>query len=286
MNRNATRLGPAALCFVVVAHAGCGDNLTHPDPLAPYDPAAEQVLSCVPNLDGMIDAEELLPAVGVPVTFAVSPAGASRRVDQAGATDASGRLVWDWSDGAADDEGLTVSAARIEGRWYAAEFPAEAFALPFDASGNVDAIYTHDAGALRLHGLASRRETPTTLLRYDTPIEVTRFPVVAGDRYVSEGRIRDGLFRGLPYAGRDTYTVEVVDTGRLLLPDLTFSQAHLVQTEVVLAPAVGEPTTQRQSSWLFECFGEVARATSQPGETRANFTDAAEVRRMGLLPTY
>jgi hypothetical protein len=35
----------------------------------------------------------------------------------------------------------------------------------------------------------------------------------------------------------------------------------------------------RQDSYLFECFGEVARATSQPNETSDDFTTAAEVRR-------
>ena len=34
-----------------------------------------------------------------------------------------------------------------------------------------------------------------------------------------------------------------------------------------------------QISFLFECFGEVARATSQPNETNQDFTTAAEVRR-------
>jgi hypothetical protein len=34
-------------------------------------------------------------------------------------------------------------------------------------------------------------------------------------------------------------------------------------------------------SYFFECFGEVARATSQRDEPDPNFTEAAEVRRLG-----
>jgi hypothetical protein len=32
---------------------------------------------------------------------------------------------------------------------------------------------------------------------------------------------------------------------------------------------------------MFECFGEIARATSQPNETNDDFTTAAELRRFG-----
>ena len=35
-------------------------------------------------------------------------------------------------------------------------------------------------------------------------------------------------------------------------------------------------------SFLFECFGEVARATSHPGEQRPDFSNAASLRRLTL----
>jgi hypothetical protein len=35
-------------------------------------------------------------------------------------------------------------------------------------------------------------------------------------------------------------------------------------------------------SFFFQCFGEVARATSQTNDTNENFTTAAQVRRFGL----
>mgnify|MGYP000997285483 FL=1 len=45
--------------------------------------------------------------------------------------------------------------------------------------------------------------------------------------------------------------------------------------------AVGASSSTRQSQFLFECFGEVVRATSAPGEKDDDFTTAAEVRRLG-----
>jgi hypothetical protein len=55
-----------------------------------------------------------------------------------------------------------------------------------------------------------------------------------------------------------------------------------VYTKVSIQPAAGESATTRQVSFLFECFGEVARATSQNGESDEDFNTAAEVRRLGF----
>jgi hypothetical protein len=41
-------------------------------------------------------------------------------------------------------------------------------------------------------------------------------------------------------------------------------------------------TSQTTVSFLFECFGEIARATSLPNETTEDFTTASETRRLAL----
>ena len=66
------------------------------------------------------------------------------------------------------------------------------------------------------------------------------------------------------------------------LPGITFTQALRVRTHVTAAPAAGASVSKWQVSFLYECFGEIARATSENGETQADFTTAAEVRRYGL----
>jgi hypothetical protein len=69
----------------------------------------------------------------------------------------------------------------------------------------------------------------------------------------------------------------------MILPHLTFTDAYRVRTKVTVEPAVGGVTvTRRQVSFLFECFGEVARATSRDDEALEDFTQAAEVRRFSL----
>ena len=41
-----------------------------------------------------------------------------------------------------------------------------------------------------------------------------------GDAWTSVGEVRDGVVQGLPYAGRDTYQIEVSGAGELVLPDV------------------------------------------------------------------
>ncbi|MFB6263661.1 MAG: hypothetical protein ABEL76_08580, partial [Bradymonadaceae bacterium] len=77
----------------------------------------------------------------------------------------------------------------------------------------------------------------------------------------------------------------VVASGAMKLPDLTFDQVHRVDTEVVTQPAAGKSTARRQVSFLAECAGEVARATSptlEDGTPPKNFERASEVRRLAI----
>ena len=149
----------------------------------------------------------------------------------------------------------------------------------------MESIGRLDQEALWLLGLASREQEPAegqTLLIYDQPIAVLRFPIAPGAEHVSTGNIANGVLRGLPYAGKDVYEVKVDAMGVLDLPQLRFSQAHRVRQRVTVEPAVGLASSRRQVSFFFECFAEVARAVSLADEPDANFTNAAEVWRLGL----
>jgi hypothetical protein len=88
--------------------------------------------------------------------------------------------------------------------------------------------------------------------------------------------------RGLPYAGRDTYQIRIDGSGALELPDVAFTQALRVRTTLSIEPAVGVPVIRRQVGFVFECFGEVARAVSQDNEMADDFTTTTELRRLGF----
>jgi len=271
--------------WVVLLTAGCSDNLTPQPEREPFSSEQPVALECVPNLDGQIDASELGAAIGVPVNFLVNPAGTEIEVDLEGARDQAGVRVWDWTYDDSDDQLLTVEAEDIASKWYAGSFPGGEFVSDLDATGRDESILSTDESGLLLHGFASAAENPEsgqTLFVYQEPVVVYPFPVEPGASWVSTGVVEDATLRGLPYAGRDVYEGSVGDSGEIWLPDIRFEQAHRVTTSVTIQPAVGESARRVQVSFLFECFGEVARAVSRNGETDRDFNIATQVRRLGF----
>jgi hypothetical protein len=282
------RVAPRSIASLLAAlsaalGAACGDNLTVPpdrDPASDPDPP---VLGCVPNLDASIERAELAPTLDVVARYVVSPSGTERTVDLEGAQGEEG-LVWDFATDYADDERLELAATALAGKWYEDAFESGAFVTAFDRSGRLESVAVAREDGLYLLGIASSEAAPaegTTLLVYDPPIALLRYPVEVGQKFVSSGSITDGTVRGLPYAGRDTYEVEVDAMGSIDLPQLTFAEVHRVRTKVTVEPSVGAPVVRQQISFFAECFGEVARVTSRDGESNPNFTEAAELRRFG-----
>ncbi len=269
-----------ALALLVCA---CDGNGVLPPNRDPYEGEEPAMLDCIPNLDGQIDADEIPLVLDTEVAYLVSPPQTTRAVDTIGTGDGEMRQ-WDWSLDLADDQLARLAARSIEGKWYEREFPPDAFVAPFDDGGAIDTVSRQDERGLYLLGVASSKENPSsgqTLLIYDEPIELIRFPIEAGTSYQEVGTIENAVFNGIPYAAVDTYDVEVVAAGELLLPSFTFTQAQQVRIALTVEPALGEPTSVRQVSFFFECFGEIARATSQLNETDPAFSEAAEVRRLG-----
>ena len=264
--------------------AACGENRTYPDRAA-YAAATPAPLECVPNLDGAIDATELRAAFGVTVSYLVPPVGATRHVDVAGQQNTNGARVWDLSADYADDQVAKLQASAVAGKWYASSFPTGQFVSPLNLAGTIDGVYANDGAALTLLGYASAVENPPegkTLAVYSAPIALYRFPLQAGKEWISVSEVRNGTVRGLPYFGRDTYRITVDGSGELVLPDVTFTQALRVRTTATIEPSVGQPIVRRQVGWVFECFGEVARATAADNEAQDDFTNAVELRRLGF----
>jgi hypothetical protein len=280
--RSALALSALAVSFSLLA---CSENLTPAGERTPYEAPAVEKLACVPNLDGKIDANELAPAIGVPVRYLVSPSGKDQAVDLVPKPNGEGKVRWDYSLDKRDDQAATIEASAIKGKWYEKSFPESAFVAPFDIGGRVEAVYQYTPEAISLLGLASKEPNAPegqTLFVYTAPVALYKFPLAPGVTYTSVGEVKNATLRGLPYAGKDTYEVKVDQMGQLDLPDVIFSQALRVRTKVTLEPAAGAVTSQIQVSFLFECFGEVMRATSKTGEKNEDFTVASEIRRFGL----
>jgi len=226
-----------------------------------------------------------VPALGVTENLLASPLGQTRPVDLVGTVNAMGQQIWDWSTPDATDQLAHLTATTLSGKWYASSFPNGQFVTPIDLADTLEGVYVHTATDFELLGIASTQKNASdgeTLVVYDTPVQLYRYPLKAGDSWTSVGVSRNAMLKGLSYAGTDTYEIAVDDAGILYLPSLTFTQAFRVQMTTTVAPAAGESAVTRQDSFLAECFGEIARATSQTNETQDNFTTAAEIRRLGL----
>jgi hypothetical protein len=271
----------------MISLASCSDNLTRADKPA-YEPSPLPELTCSPNLDGQITNAELQTTFDTPVPLVVSPASQSRTVSLEGRVGADGKRSWDVGEDYKDDRSASITARKVAGTWFAASFTTAGFTTPFDLSETTLGVYASDDTGIRLLGLVSREENPAsgkTLYVYATPILVAKFPLKVGESWTSSSDVRQSTLRGLPYAGKDTYEVKVDAAGTLTLRDYTFTQALRVKTKVTVAPAVGAATVRRQTSFFFECFGEVLRAVSKDGETQEDFTEAVELRRIGLPPS-
>jgi len=262
-----------ALCAALLTVGGCSDNVTPPNRQS-YVGADATPLACAPNLDGKIESTELQAAVGTPVDYLINPAGKERTIGLAGPP-------FKFDVDFADDQKLTVAASTVAGKWYSASFPTGEFVTSVDAAGTIEGVYRHEDNGLFLLGLASKTEADKTLLVYDQPIALVRFPLTVGTKWVSVGKVSNGTVRGLPYAGTDTYEIEDDAMGKLVLHDFTFEQVHRVRTKVTVSPSAGAVVTRRQVSFFAECFGEVVRAVSKDGEPNADFTVASELRRLG-----
>lgn len=283
--------------FSLVLAACASDNQTLPTKHEPYDGGSAIPLACLPNLDGVIESQELTPTLDNYASFIVTPplaptATQGSFVNTEGVVNDEGRRIWDWSRDDASHLVAQVRAEPLVDQWYANTFIGGHFVLPSDLTGSLVGIYSHDDQALRLHGVASVAENPPegkTLLVYEQPIDFFPFPLTLGKEWSQTGVVTNGTLRGLtPWSQEDVYEVRVDSAGELRLPDFTFSQVLRVSTKVTVKPKAGSQQgySQRQVSFLFECFGEVARATSMlftdpeqdPGP---NFADAREIRRLG-----
>ena len=290
-----TNLLLALLPFALFACGG--DNQTFPTKHEPYDGGAAIPLSCLPNLDGVIDANELAPTLDQDASYIVSPplpatATEGPYVNTAGSVNDEGRRIWDWSRDDPSNLVAKLRAVPLADQWYANRFPGGQFALPADLAGRLIGIYSHDDTALRLHGVASSEENPPegqTLMIYEQPIDFFPFPLTVGKKWTQTGVVTNGTLQGLsPWSQEDVYEVDVDAAGELRLPDFTFKQVLRVSTLVTVKPKAGSKQgySQRQVSFVFECFGEVARATSllfaDPAEDPGrDFTAAKETRRLG-----
>ena len=276
------RLLPPRSLRRVVRRRRARPNQTHLDNNAPYEAGTAAPLSCVPNLDGVIDVDRARAGARRPgevprVAVGHDAHGRRRRRRRTRAGSSSGT------------SGRTTPTTRsrpsrpssLQGKWYASSFPNGQFATPFDAGDTLEAVYSQDANGLYLQGIASTQQNPSdgrdALRLRARRSRSTCSRSRSGATWTTTGVVRNGMVEGLPYAGQDTYQGTDVATGQLVLPDFTFTQAHRL-TFVVTHGPVGRRERRHAPGLVPLRVLRRGRPRDEPDRTRRTTTSRPRPR--------
>ncbi len=241
------------------------------------------IYDCDGDNDGIIQADELPWATGLAVPYIANAADSTVEVQPAG-EQVDGVTTWDFTD-TPDDLAVELDLVDPDGRWFADHFPTASYAAPLFAQElDILAVFAVHDDRLEMLGLASREESPAegqTLLVYEEPVKVYRFPLELGSTWTATSSFRDATLYGVTNAGDEEYGFEVDAIGTLQLPGFTMENTLRLRVDVSQTFAVtsGEnPVLSVRHLYLRECFGELARITSVAGETDPDFEIASELR--------
>jgi hypothetical protein len=228
--------------------------------------------------DGVVNRDELVFEVGLGATYRVNDS-APVTVDVVG-TGSGGQRYWDFSGSTASDRSVVDELLPLTGAWYAADYPTATYVAWLDEGLGTLGVFRVTDQALQMLGVVS--ETPDeTNLRYDPPVDLLRFPLAEQDTWLVETTSSGFLNHGWTQL-EETYQLTVDAAGTVVVPAGSF-RALRVRTDFEQhVPFTLIYTERILYLWITECFGIVARITSQDDETDPQFTQAAEYRRMTL----
>jgi len=272
---------------VIVGLLGCG-----PLPLEIGEqPVFGHLPPCVSNNDGVISAAEFPLAIGVPARFLIADGPLSiqpQLIEGEPSADLGGRR-WDFSNLSFNNEHHTeLQAESWGGQWFANEFSSATLIAPLSADDRILGPLRVEGNEVILLGSVSREENPMegkTLLIYQEPVALYRFPIEEGQQYEVSSQAHNGVLQGIPTALEDTYFFEISARGTLVLPQVVLENTLRVTVRLHRTLLTG---SVQQVNYLFihECLGEVARISSAPSydliPMDAVFSTAQEFRRLSL----
>lgn len=256
----------APVLILVVLLGACYDNRT---PLPP-DGGDSPASTCFPNLDNTLERSEMPTQLG--------------RVEYLLARDVTVDLAGNDLDLRSEFPGqqkLGFQASELGNFWFADEFPVGSIVVSLGADGESLGILRSNNEGIQLVGIASV-DPNHTLLHYQSPIDLYRFPMRVGQSFTTQSAVT-GTLAAVPYNGSDRYEVSVGDITSVDLPHLRFTHNFRVHTKVTSdSGSAGVVLVHQQLSLISECFGEIARVVSQDNESDPNFSQAAELWRFSL----
>jgi hypothetical protein len=283
-----TRARFARLCwfvpFSIVAACEAGVDERVPDAsdsdTSTIQPAPDAGPMCRGNGDGVVSRDEVVFAPGVAVRYRINPAGTTVSVNVDGDMRPDGTRAWDFSDPNGDL--VSYQLITTDGAWFASSFPTAQYAARIDPRAPELGVYRATNTALELLGVAGEDEASGTLVQYDNPVPLVRFPLVNGATWTADAMVVNGMVDHTPIASRDHYDVTVDAAGEVNVGVLTFRNTLRIRVESTQMFPAGPGMRHIQYLWMTECYGEVARITSTDGEVDPSFGTASEFRRIGF----
>lgn len=231
---------------------------------------------CSGNHDGIVSRDEVPLRAGLRATFRIAE---DATVSTAG-TSSGGVRTWDYTGSYPGDADVLVELQAPGANWWAAEFPTATHAARLAQSSTNVGVFQITDDALLLLGVASPEPGTftQTLLTYEPPVTVLAFPLENGDTFSTTSTV-SGQAVGVAVFYTETYS-SVVDAAGMLRTPFGNIDALRVRTEMTRTSGLATLTSQRQFTFVGECFGIAAVITSGAFETEVEFTNASEIRRL------
>lgn len=229
--------------------------------------------SCAFNGDGTITRSEESFMVGLGALFAVNSPGSTVPVDN---VPQSG--VWDFSAAVSGEAKQFDQLVDPSGQWWAPDFSGATYGERIDDGQQAYGVFRVGGDKLEMLGVVSEQNGfNRTELTYATPIVVLQFPLSVGTTWASESDV-SGTAAGVAFFAHEKYVFSVDKRGMTKVPAASFDTLRLKMSYTQTYGAL--VTTRITYLHLAECYGAVARVRSQDNETSADFTQAAEYRRL------
>lgn len=236
---------------------------------------------CSANADDRIDLAELPIVVGAEIAYTI---GSGLTLDLRG-TSVGGRRTWTLQQNAVDDA-RQVLALQPLFSWAQDSFPDATYTSLIDRGYGTYGVFQLVDRALKLQGVISKDEpglVSGTKLIYSEPLDMLRFPIAAGDAFETNASA-SGTFDGLYLYVSERYEVEVLGAGALVLPEITFDNALLVQVSITQTPYANPFLTTQRAIFMFvvECYGIVARVVVDHAPDDLSAVEAKERWRLSF----